>query len=370
MNDDSIMLLSCHNNHWIIIIKVWMTLKRPTIINCSFFIASLLLSFLICEITVRTLKIAPELAPITIEGKDAEFRFSTGDPRIIYEPIPNIGDINSDGLRDIDHDITKPSNTHRIVVLGDSIAYGYCTNRENIKINDIFSTKLTKKLNNRKVSKQEFQSINLSVSGYSTQQELGRLIEKGLRYKPDTVLVAYCMNDDETLNQSRELGGFMNDGRFVESFNLLRMMRKNFLMESEFIRLIWVSLNSFELLKTPSTALDSLEYEERVRLGFSELSELSLNNNFKVVITIFPHLHYQRKGKYTIADRHEAVKKIAENYGFLVIDLLPIFLQHSDNNLRQLAGRCSSMHLDENGHNFSAEIVAEFFENNASHLNF
>ena len=37
--------------------------------------------------------------------------------------------------------------------------------------------------------------LNFGVSGYNTQQEVETLREKGLRYSPDLVVLAVCVND-------------------------------------------------------------------------------------------------------------------------------------------------------------------------------
>ena len=89
---------------------------------------------------------------------------------------------NSDNLRDVEHSIDKPPNTYRIVVLGDSMTFGWGVNEE-----DTWWKILENKLNtNSKNIKYEI--INLGVWMYTYDQQYLRLKEKGLKYQPDLVI--------------------------------------------------------------------------------------------------------------------------------------------------------------------------------------
>lgn len=90
---------------------------------------------------------------------------------------------NSRGLRDREHSIEKPSGTRRVVVLGDSFAWGFGVNDE-----AVFPRVLESHLPAVEV-------INLGVTGYGLREEFAYLRLEGMRYQPDLVILALCMND-------------------------------------------------------------------------------------------------------------------------------------------------------------------------------
>jgi hypothetical protein len=103
------------------------------------------------------------------------------------------GASNSQGFRDGEHAVAKPPGVYRIVVIGDSVGAGLKVERTE----DTFPPLLQQMLDARGLKSEV---INLSVSGYNTQQEVELLRERGLAYSPDLVIVAY------TLGRSRAAG--------------------------------------------------------------------------------------------------------------------------------------------------------------------
>src|SRR6202166_1627846 len=101
-----------------------------------------------------------------------------------------LGASNSLGFRDREHAVAKPEGVYRIVVLGDSIAAGLHVERNE----DVFPPILERLLVQGGL---RGEVINLAVSGYNTQQQVEMLREKGLRYHPDLVVVAYTMSSRE-----------------------------------------------------------------------------------------------------------------------------------------------------------------------------
>lgn len=123
-------------------------------------------------------------------------RVMTYDPVVGWRPIPNsqvIEDagygayhvaINSKGLRDREHEFEKPEGISRVVVLGDSITFGY----GGVERSELFTEILEERL-------ADVEFINLGVPGFSTDQEYHYLKEHGLKYDPDLVLL--CMYQDD-----------------------------------------------------------------------------------------------------------------------------------------------------------------------------
>jgi hypothetical protein len=122
--------------------------------------------------------------------------------------------INSDGLRDRDHARTKPVDTIRIAILGDSYAEA-----RSVALEDTFWAVLERELN-RCESRQgrNVEVINFGVTDYGTAQELLTLRHHAWQYAPDVVLLAFFAGND-IRNNSRVLNAgkpyrpfFMLDG--------------------------------------------------------------------------------------------------------------------------------------------------------------
>ncbi len=103
--------------------------------------------------------------------------------------------INSDGLRDREHQTTKPPNTIRIAILGDSYAEGL-----QVPLESAFWYLMESHLNDCSPNKKRIEVINFGVSGYGTAQELLTLREHVWKYSPDIVLLAFTTSNDITDN--------------------------------------------------------------------------------------------------------------------------------------------------------------------------
>jgi hypothetical protein len=100
--------------------------------------------------------------------------------------------INSDGLRDREHVRTKPENTVRIAVLGDSHAEAL-----QVAVEHAFWATMEQKLQScESFTGKQIEALNFGVSGYGTAQELITLREKVWDYDPDIVLLTLTTNND------------------------------------------------------------------------------------------------------------------------------------------------------------------------------
>ncbi|MDG1894917.1 MAG: SGNH/GDSL hydrolase family protein [Fuerstiella sp.] len=109
--------------------------------------------------------------------------------------------INSDGLRDREHEPAKPTGAFRIAILGDSY-----TEALQVAAEKSFWAVAERQLRRSNLfDGREPEFVNFGVSGYGTAQELLTLRSRVWKYDPDLVLVAFCHNDIQ--DNSRDLGG-------------------------------------------------------------------------------------------------------------------------------------------------------------------
>lgn len=96
---------------------------------------------------------------------------------------------NSLGLRSPEIAQAKAPDTYRILVLGDSVTFGWSLRGEDTYASQLASLLATLRPNQR------VEVVNAGVSGYGTWQELRWLQETGLGLDPDVIVVQVHLND-------------------------------------------------------------------------------------------------------------------------------------------------------------------------------
>lgn len=98
--------------------------------------------------------------------------------------------INSQGLRDVEHSLEKPSGVYRVAVLGDSFMAAF-----QVPLEEAFHRQLEKQLqeNHKNV---KIEVINFGCAGFGTDQEYLALKYLALHYKPDLVILAFFPGND------------------------------------------------------------------------------------------------------------------------------------------------------------------------------
>ncbi|MFT4648260.1 MAG: lysophospholipase L1-like esterase [Glaciecola sp.] len=92
--------------------------------------------------------------------------------------------INSLGFRDPERTYAKPAGVKRVLVLGDSVTWGW-----GVDNGERFSDLLEARLG------EEVQVLNMGVPGYGTGQQFWNLEKFGWRYEPDAVVLCLVLND-------------------------------------------------------------------------------------------------------------------------------------------------------------------------------
>src|SRR5580704_13227046 len=143
--------------------------------------ASILFTLAAFEIGLRVVKKAPGASsppPMSV---------FCGDCPEIFDLNPKHATVSAQGMRDHEYGPRAPEGTYRILVLGDSVAYGL-----RVKPSDAFPKRLEKLLEERwgKV-----EVMNAGVPAYGPYNEWKLYASKLAAFHPDLVLVAFCMND-------------------------------------------------------------------------------------------------------------------------------------------------------------------------------
>ena len=109
---------------------------------------------------------------------------------------------NSEGWRDLEHDVEKPDGVFRILVLGDSFMEA-----DSVKLDDTFHRQVEELA---RAAGNNVEVINMGVAGYGTLQEYLVFQNIGHLYNPDLVLVGFYDGND-LINNSLELASILTE---------------------------------------------------------------------------------------------------------------------------------------------------------------
>lgn len=162
--------------------------SRRILINVSLIILSTLFALTLSEMALRIMGFSPMYVS---PERDRFWKYDSllgwahepGQEGIFETPqFRTIVRINDKGLRDRPHSYERQDDTERILVLGDSFAWGY-----GVEESERFSQLLEKSMG--------VEVINAGVSGYSTDQELLWYRSEGIKYETDLVILVVAGND-------------------------------------------------------------------------------------------------------------------------------------------------------------------------------
>jgi lysophospholipase L1-like esterase len=161
---------------------------RGLLINLSLILVSTLIGLGLSEMAVRymgmkPMYVSPERGKFWKYDPVLGWAHQPGQEAVFETPqFRTSVRINEKGLRDRSHSYTKQNANERILVLGDSFAWGY-----GVEESERFSQLLEKSM--------DVEVIDAGVSGYSTDQELLWYQNEGIKYETDLVILELAGND-------------------------------------------------------------------------------------------------------------------------------------------------------------------------------
>ncbi|MEN8161450.1 MAG: SGNH/GDSL hydrolase family protein, partial [Myxococcota bacterium] len=234
----------------------------------------------------------------------------SSNPEIGYELVPHYewsggklpqhvdfsGRSNSLGFRDREHDRRKPDGVYRILALGDSVTQGLMVARSEL----LYTSVLEQALRERGLP---VEVLNLGVAGYNTQQEVATLIEKGLAFAPDLVLLQTSNNDFEPM-----VGGMSTQLKLEGAIaGVSTVLSRSYLYRFVVCRVL------------PELKRDSLwaQAEKSVRESFERLGEAQREHGFEVLVVSFPSFELT-DGRIEVDERFA---RYADTEGFTHLEL-------------------------------------------------
>ena len=328
-------------------------------VNALYFLCACLAMIALLEVAVRLMGMSPVLPeqysrnvvdPVLpwkpeprslVEGRTDEFEFS-------YRH-------NSFGFRDVEHSLSKPPNTFRLLALGDSFTYGVGAVFE-----QTFLYRLEQMLNDHLHGRPNVEVIKAGIPRYWPEPERLLLEHYGIEYSPDLIVVAFLPNDVlDTYNGLKELAvtqGFLIQ-HGLKSFGAIGVW---LYVHSQLFRNLAVPYLEARLdadSAKPAARLDEIYrangYHEsdwrKIESEFDRMSQLSVQVSARLAIvfvpqqgpwpTEFSNYPQQRLAKWAVA------------HGALFIDTLPAL---------RAAGSDGLLYYQRDGHCTPAgyEIIA------------
>jgi hypothetical protein len=292
----------------------------------------------LCELAVRVLHLGPDTNVVFADN----YRLSA-DPRLAYELVPGSADgsarISSAGLRDREYALAKPPGVFRIVVIGDSIAYGF-----GIPQGDALAKQLEDLLQSyRAVQPLRIEVLNLGVSGYNIDQIVENLRTRGLRWQPDLIVYAFCLNDPQA--DSFELDSLKAKLSPAASSYRTALLQggRRLLARSRLLLLVrfaWQNVSAPQrTAATPQDeqwqALRAGAYADyfsrlytgaalaRLQRGVALLRGISHDAGVPLVSVVFPL--FVDLGQYRLAPLHAALSELFRGAQLRSYDLLPLY---------------------------------------------
>jgi hypothetical protein len=227
---------------------------------------------------------------------------------------------NSRGYRDLERVIPKPPGVHRLVSLGDSFAWG-----ASVEFDDTYLQRVGRGLERRRPG-ERWEVIQLAQPGMNTVEQASQLVEEGLAYGPDAVVLGFVLNDSEDENAAEE--------RRARDWVQQKRERK-----SRVRRL----LNQSVLYRLVSGRIDAT-LENRLRLSayrsqfgadypgwvacqkaLKLMGNVCREKGIPFVVMIFPLFGQPLDESYPFTEIHGLIAHAAGEAGARVVDLLPFY---------------------------------------------
>lgn len=146
---------------------------------------------------------------------------------------------NQSGYRDIEHVASKRTSNHRLLVVGDSYAFGWGIDRIEDRFGEVLAEKLQKKTGD------SWESVNVSHPDTHTLDHI-TFLDSALSMQPDVVILLYVFNDIDYLHQVTHRDGQSEAPRsFLERIEPTRVLYKNlYLFQELYVRARLISYAS------------------------------------------------------------------------------------------------------------------------------
>ncbi|MCK4911249.1 MAG: SGNH/GDSL hydrolase family protein [Thermodesulfovibrionales bacterium] len=249
---------------------------------------------------------------------------------------------SSMGFRDREYTVEKAPGTLRIFGIGDSIMFGQGVPQEETYLS------LLEAMLNKRHPEYNWEVINSAVPDYNTSAEVETLRYKGLKYKPDLVVMGICTNDFDMpalvfymgLPDERNMGRYFSlQHSFFVQYIRHRMKREPFLIPGFTHKYVEMSGG------------------KGVFKAIKELKRISIIGDFPVLV-----FHLANDTNKNVMD----LMKTANAYGMPAVDVSPMIQRYMKyqgiKDYFDSALSVSDGHPSSTSHEIAANALFEYLE--------
>ncbi len=295
-------------------------------------------------------------------NEDSPYHIFVTDENYTWEGIEV--DINSRGLRTDNFKVPKPTNTFRILNIGDSVAFGW-----EVDFEQTYGKQLEFMLNELGGG-QEFEVINAAIPTWTTVDERNFLLDAGLSYDPDLVILDFTIVNDvygKGIDQQAQnpFVQWLRDHTYGWSF-LTTQMR--FLLARR------IGPEAIPVLNPPENAEAYFPVDENsatwddVWEPISEIHQACQDYGLPLIVIAFPTAFQLNSASHPNVPQQVLYQR-AMDAGIPYIDLLPTYRQICDDSEPDACEGYENilfadvwMHPNELGHRIAAEELALMLE--------
>ena len=299
-------------------------MSRRLFVGCALCGIGILASLLLLELAARVVLDRNGMHyGIEMWKYAKEIKQRSTNPQMSHEHAPNreatLMGVNvktgSQGLRDRDFAGTKAPNSQRILVLGDSLTFGW-----GVDVDHTYPKILERLLNEESGGATTYEVINAGVGNYNTVQEVAYFEERGIRYRPDEVILGFYINDAEPVPAPQ-------DGWLARHSYLYVLASSG---TDAFVRRLGGKADYESYYR-------NLYSEENAgwrasRQALRRLIDVCQREGIRLRVVLLPELHFPN-GQYPFADVHRAVASIVVESNVPVLDLQNSFKGHEPRSL-------------------------------------
>lgn len=306
-----------------------------------------LICLVFLEFSMRLLKLHGDTDPTYIIESD-ELPFQMKPNTTAKSIYGKEFSINNHGLRGPNFVKDKSSDIYRIMILGDSVAFGFCVDYE-----DTFSGILDRTLNQTKNSAE---IINAAHNGFNINDAYNYLKYYGLEFNPDLVILSVTASDntDQSVTYIIKDGmGYSPGSRWMYVPSFVKKALRN----SSLYMSIGLAKARIEFIMSnrnqESITVQKETMKPEVEKHLQDIARLSLENSLPLLVVTIPSEHDVKRGFY----EHDFFTNISQKRDEIKYDYIDTLSQFDPSKQNYCLN--DGAHPSKYGHSTIAEILYE-----------
>jgi lysophospholipase L1-like esterase len=229
---------------------------------------------------------------------------------------------NAQGYRDYQYPVGKGAGVFRVIAVGDSFTQG-----RGVGLDDTWPKRLERYLVTLgEVPGKRYEVLNWGVAGASTPSEVARIQWQSPPWRPDLVVVGFCLNDAEDESDRAALEE-LRRRTYGRIYDAGAKPRGFFVERSALARLAWTRFAATAANRGYLAYHRALYREDypgwrTTRDAIAGLGRWSRESGTPVVAMVFPLFSWPLDDAYPLADIHRKVCAAFEGAGLPCLDLL------------------------------------------------